>query len=104
MDPKWTNYSQQFLQDKFSKELQPRDFSESISSSPASSTSSSDVLLSELSLKTLPNIEEILGGSLLESNANIVVQFQLIDDSNNKIDLDTQMEEFTDINGIFTVS
>ena len=67
------------------------------------------MLLSELSLRTLPNIEEILGGNLLENNANIVVQFQLIDDSspaadNNKIDLDSHMEEFTDINGIFTVS
>ena len=110
LDPKWTNYSQQYLQDKFSKDLN-KDYSDSSASSPtsSSSSSSSDMLLSELSLRTLPNIEEILGGNLLENNANIVVQFQLIDDSspaadNNKIDLDSHMEEFTDINGIFTVS
>ena len=86
--------------------MQAKDYSDSLSSSPTSSTaSSSDMLLSELSLRSLPNIEEILGGGLLESNANIVVQFQLIDDSTNKtIDLDAHMEEFTDINGIFTVS
>ena len=104
LDPKWTHYSQQFLQDKFSKDPQPT-LGESGSShcdiSLAAQSSTAASVLSELSLmKTLPNIEDILGGNLLDTPENIVtVHYHLIEDTGRALELENNidMEHFTNI-------
>ena len=104
LDPKWTHYSQQFLQDKFSKDSQPSGLSESTSSKcdiSLAQSSTAAAVLSELSLmKTLPNIEDILGGNLLDTPENIVtVHYHLIEDSSRALELENNidMEHFTNI-------
>ena len=104
LDPKWTNYSQQFLQNKWSsKDSSAIDKSDTSSESSTTSSigSSSDSLLSELSLKSLPNIDELFGcTNILENACNIVtIQYQLIEDSefNPSSVSDIEMENFTDI-------
>merc|ERR1711953_1216138 len=103
LDPKWTHYSQQFLQDKFSKDSQPA-MSEGSSSKcdiSLAQSSTAAAVLSELSLmKTLPNIEDILGGNLLDTPENIVtVHYHLIEDSSRALELENNidMEHFTNI-------
>ena len=103
LDPKWTHYSQQFLQDKFSKDPQPT-LVESASSKcdiSLAQSSTAAAVLSELSLmKTLPNIEDILGGNLLDTPENIVtVHYHLIEDSSRALELENNidMEHFTNI-------
>ena len=105
LDPKWTHYSQQFLQDKFSKDCQPSGgVSEGGSSKcdiSLAQSSTAAAVLSELSLmKTLPNIEDILGGNLLDTPENIVtVHYHLIEDSTRALELENNidMEHFTNI-------
>jgi len=103
LDPKWTHYSQQFLQDKFSKDSEPENLTETKTRCDISLASSSTAaaVLSELSLmKTLPNIEDILGSNLLDTPENIVtVHYHLIEDSNRALDLENNidMEHFTNI-------
>jgi len=104
LDPKWTHYSQQFLQDKFSKDSQAGGVSESGTSKcdiSLAQSSTAAAVLSELSLmKTLPNIEDILGGNLLETPENILtVHYHLIEDSSRALELENNidMEHFTNI-------
>ena len=107
LDPKWTHYSQQFLQDKFSKDSEPSSCLSETKSSKCdislapSSTSTATAVLSELSLmKTLPNIEDILGSNLLDTADNIVtVHYHLIEDSTRALELENNidMEHFTNI-------
>jgi len=96
LDPKWTHYSQQFLQDKFSKDSGPSGLTESLAQS-----STAAAVISELSLmKTLPNIEDILGGNLLDTPENIVtVHYHLIEDTSRALELEhnIDMEHFTNI-------
>ena len=106
LDPKWTHYSQQFLQDKFSKDSEPSltsltDTKTSKCDISLASSSTAAAVLSELSLmKTLPNIEDILGSNLLDTPENIVtVHYHLIEDSSRALDLENNidMEHFTNI-------
>ena len=104
LDPKWTHYSQQFLQDKFSRDSEHHNLTETKTSKcdiSLASSSTAAAVLSELSLmKTLPNIEDILGSNLLETPENIVtVHYHLIEDSNRALDLENNidMEHFTNI-------
>ena len=82
LDPKWTNYSQQFLQNKFSKD---DNFStDNCDESESSSLSGPlDAELPELSSISLPNIEDLLSTNIIDSNSDNVVtlQFQLIKES-----------------------
>ena len=83
LDPKWTNYSQQFLQNKFSKDDDfPTDNCDEKSES-SSLNGSLDAELPELSSISLPNIEDLLSTNIIDSNSDNVVtlQFQLIKES-----------------------
>lgn len=100
LDPKWTNYSTQFLQNKWSSHKDTDKSDTASESSTTSVGSSSDSLLSELSLKSLPNIDELFGcTNILENACNIVtIQYQLIEDSDLNISSPCiEMENFTDI-------
>ena len=83
LDPKWTHYSQQFLQNKFSKDdYLPTDNCDEKSES-SSLNGSLDAELPELSSISLPNIEDLLSTNIIDSNSDNVVtlQFQLIKES-----------------------
>ena len=114
LESKWTNYSQQFLQDKFSKESPEK--SDPCSPLPPINAvqPSTDALLTQLALnpiqpglplkehspriQNLPNIDELFGGQMMETGGagtNIQICIQLIDGPDKLDDID--MEQYTDI-------
>ena len=114
LESKWTNYSQQFLQDKFSKDS-PDKSDPSCSPLPPihAVQPSTDALLTQLALnpiqpghplkehppkvQNLPNIDELFGGQMMDTGSagtNIQICIQLIEDP-SKLDID--MEQYTDI-------
>ena len=113
LESKWTNYSQQFLQDKFSKDSP--DKSEFSCLPPITAVQpSTDALLTQLAsnpirtglplkepqlkVQNLPNIDELFGGQMMDTGsagANIQICIQLIEDPSRQLDMD--IEEYTDI-------
>jgi len=112
LESKWTNYSQQFLQDKFSKDIP--DKSDPCSPLPPINAvqPSTDALLTQLALnpiqpgihlkepkvQNLPNIDELFGGQMMDTGSagtNIQICIQLIEDPSKLDDID--MEQYTDI-------
>ena len=98
LDPKWTNYSQQFLQDKFSKDLH----SDSAGGGGSPDSSSEDLtdinMMPELSMVTLPNIEDLLSTNIIESNNDniLTLQFSLLKESKVLSPVDLNMTDVSE--------
>ena len=98
LDPKWTNYSQQFLQDKFSKDLH-LDSALGGGSPDSSSEDLTDItMMPELSMVTLPNIEDLLSTNIIESNNDniLTLQFSLLKESKVLSPVDLNMTDVSE--------
>ena len=98
LDPKWTNYSQQFLQDKFSKDLH-LDSAGGGGSPDSSSEDLTDInMMPELSMVTLPNIEDLLSTNIIESNNDniLTLQFSLLKESKVLSPVDLNMTDVSE--------